>query len=95
MVRWNGRDNLDFAVLGEKFHFWWAVKKDFTRDWRHWISKCSQLIIPVSKTTVISKFTDTSLLEITADLSFVVTVDSSDVMSAWEVLRHGLNKKRK
>ena len=47
----------------------------------------------MGKAAVFSKFADTSLLEIAADLRFVVAMDGADVIFSREVLRHGLHTK--
>ena len=85
-----GRDDLNIAMAGQKFHVRRAVEENFSRDWRKRVGKIAQLVSSVGEAAVFSKLTHACLLEVTADLGLVVRVNSADVVSAWVCLRHRL-----
>ena len=87
-----GREDLNFAILGQKFHVWWTVQEHLSWDGWKWISEGPELVGSMGKTTIFCKFADTSLLKIATHLRLVVAVDGTDIVFAWEVFRHGLHK---
>ena len=85
-----GRNDLNIAMAGQKFHVRRAVEENFSRDWRKRVGKIAQLVSSVGEAAVFSKLTHACLLEVAADLGLVVRVNSADVVSAWVCLRHRL-----
>lgn len=66
----------------------WIEKHHSGRNWWHWVSQSSKLSLSVSKTAISLKFTVTMILEVFADLSFVVTVKSANNFWSWEISGH-------
>ena len=89
---WLGLDDLDLAIVWKQLHVGWTVKQHFTWDGWHRVGQRPQLIATMGKAAVLSKLADPSLLEVPTYLSLVIAMDSSDVVLAWEVLWHRLNK---
>lgn len=79
-------------MVGQEFHVGRAVEEDFAGNGWQWVCQIPQLVITVSKATVVLELADTGLLEVATDLSLVVGVYGADIVPARVVLWHWLNK---
>ena len=67
-----GRNDLNIAMAGQKFHVRWAIQENLSWDRRERISKIAQLVTSMSEAAVFSKLTHSCLLEIATDLGLVI-----------------------
>lgn len=80
----------NFNVGGVHLHVGRPIVQYCGRNVGHRVSKLAQLVVAVREAAVDAKFTMAVCLEILAELSFVIAVEHSDVLLAWETLRKWL-----
>ena len=88
------RDDLNVAVIRQKFHVRRAVKENFSWNRRQRVCQVSQLVISVSEAAIVLELADAGLLVVAAHLSLVIRVHSTDVVTAGIIDGHSLNKKK-
>lgn len=80
-------------MIREEFHVGRAVKEDLSGDGRQRVSQVAQLVLAVGEAAVVLELANAGLFVVTAHLSLVVRVHSTNIMATRIVGGHRLNKR--